>query len=93
MSYLLNNSDTYLRTMILLSCSSFMPIPLVANRYKEINQPKHRLVIESGPYVFEELIYCFEKHMAVLSFKLSANPNKSPQGCTSLTNYVFNRSF
>jgi hypothetical protein len=31
--------------------------------------------------------------MAVLTFKVSANPNKSPQGCTSLTNYVFNRSF
>ena len=31
--------------------------------------------------------------MAVLSFKVSANPNKSPQGCTSLTNYVFNRTF
>ena len=31
--------------------------------------------------------------MAVLAFKVSANPNKSPQGCTSLTNYVFNRKF
>jgi len=31
--------------------------------------------------------------MAVLAFKVSANPNKSPQGCTSLTNYVFNRTF
>jgi hypothetical protein len=31
--------------------------------------------------------------MAVINFKVSANPNKSPQGCTSLTNYVFNRSF
>ena len=31
--------------------------------------------------------------MAVLAFKVSANPNKSPQGCTSLTNYVFNRNF
>jgi len=31
--------------------------------------------------------------MAVLSFKVSANPDKSPQGCTSLTNYVFNRTF
>ena len=48
---------------------------------------------EFEPYVYEELFYCFEKHMAVLSFKVSANPNKSPQGCTSLTNYVFNRTF
>jgi hypothetical protein len=31
--------------------------------------------------------------MAVLAFKVSANPNKSPQGCTSLTNDVFNRKF
>jgi hypothetical protein len=31
--------------------------------------------------------------MAVLCFKISANPNKSPQGCTSLTNYIFNRTF
>ena len=31
--------------------------------------------------------------MAVLAFKVSANPNKSPQGCSTLTNYVFNRSF
>jgi hypothetical protein len=31
--------------------------------------------------------------MAVLAFKVSANHNKSPQGCTSLTNYVFNRKF
>ena len=45
------------------------------------------------PYVYEELFYCFEKHMAVLAFKVSANPNKSPQGCTSLTNLVFNRTF
>jgi hypothetical protein len=30
------------------------------------------------PYVYEELFYCFEKHMAVLAFKVSANPNKSP---------------
>ena len=45
------------------------------------------------PCVYEELFYCFEKHMAVLAFKVSANPNKSPQGCTSLTNYVFNRNF
>ena len=45
------------------------------------------------PHVYEELFYCFEKHMAVLAFKVSANLNKSPQGCTSLTNFVFNRSF
>ena len=31
--------------------------------------------------------------MAVLTFKVSANPNMSPQGCTSLANYLFNRSF
>jgi hypothetical protein len=31
--------------------------------------------------------------MAVLSFKVSANPNKSPHGCTELTNDVFNRTF
>jgi hypothetical protein len=31
--------------------------------------------------------------MAVLAFKVSANPNKSPHGCTSLTNYIFNRTF
>lgn len=31
--------------------------------------------------------------MAVLTFKVSANPNKSPQGCTTLTNSVFNRTF
>ena len=31
--------------------------------------------------------------MGVLAFKVSANPNKSPQGCTSLTNFVFNRTF
>lgn len=29
LSYLLNNSDTYLRTMILMACSFFMPLPLV----------------------------------------------------------------
>ena len=45
------------------------------------------------PNIYEELFYCFEKHMAVLAFKVSANSNKSPQGCTSLTNYVFNRTF
>ena len=45
------------------------------------------------PYVYEELFYCFDKYMAVLAFKVSANPNKSPQGCTSLTNYLFNRQF
>jgi hypothetical protein len=49
--------------------------------------------MEFQPYFYEELFYCFEKHMAVLAFKVSANPNKSPQGCTSLTNYVFNRGF
>ena len=49
--------------------------------------------VKFQPHVYEELFYCFEKHMAVLSFKVSANPNKSPQGCTSLTNYVFNRTF
>jgi hypothetical protein len=31
--------------------------------------------------------------MAVFAFKVSANPNKSPQGCTTLTNSVFNRTF
>ena len=31
--------------------------------------------------------------MGVLAFKVSANRNKSPQGCTSLTNFIFNRSF
>jgi hypothetical protein len=31
--------------------------------------------------------------MAVLAFKVSANQNKSPQGCTSITNDVFNRTF
>ena len=30
LSYLLNNSDTYLRTMILIACSFFMPLPLVS---------------------------------------------------------------
>ena len=49
--------------------------------------------LEFVPFVFEELFYCFEKYMAVLAFKVSANPNKSPQGCTSLTNFVFNRTF
>ena len=49
--------------------------------------------LEFTPHVYEELFYCFEKYMAVLAFKVSANPNKSPQGCTSLTNYVFNRTF
>jgi hypothetical protein len=48
---------------------------------------------EYVPHLFQELFYCFEKHMAVFSFKVSANPNKSPQGCTSLTNYLFNRTF
>lgn len=45
MSFLLNNSDTYLRTMILLTCSSYMPIPLVVNVIKNqnlINLPNHR---------------------------------------------------
>jgi hypothetical protein len=49
--------------------------------------------IEFLPFVYEELFYCFEKHMSVLAFKVSANPNKSPEGCTSLTNFVFNRTF
>jgi hypothetical protein len=58
------------------------------------HQPEEEeIVIEFKPHVFDELFYCFEKYMAVLTFKVSANPNKSPQGCTSLTNYVFNRSF
>jgi hypothetical protein len=30
LSYLLNNSDKYLRTMILMACSFFMPLPLVS---------------------------------------------------------------
>jgi hypothetical protein len=34
LSYLLNNSDTYLRTMILMSCSYFMPLPLVSYQPK-----------------------------------------------------------
>ena len=29
LSWLLNNCDTYLRTMLLISCSNFMPIPLI----------------------------------------------------------------
>ena len=37
LSYLLNNSDTYLRTMILMACSSFMPLPLVS--YQPVNIP------------------------------------------------------
>ena len=49
--------------------------------------------LEFVPHVFEELFYCFEKNIAVLAFKVSANSNKSPQGCTSFTNLVFNRSF
>jgi hypothetical protein len=55
--------------------------------------PEKKAEIKFHPHVYEELFYCFEKHMAVLSFKVSANPNKSPQGCTSLTNYIFNRTF
>jgi hypothetical protein len=55
--------------------------------------PIDKVQVEFLPYVYEELFYCFEKYMAVLNFKVSENPNKSPQGCTSLTNYVFNRSF
>ena len=31
--------------------------------------------------------------MGVFCFKLSGNQNKSPQGCTTLTNSVFNRRF
>lgn len=31
-----------------------------------------------SPLLYEELFYCFEKYMAVLCFKLSTNPNKSP---------------
>jgi hypothetical protein len=34
LSYLLNNSDTYLRTMILMACSFFMPLPLVSYQPK-----------------------------------------------------------
>jgi hypothetical protein len=60
---------------------------------KETETPSDRVQIEFLPYVYEELFYCFEKHMAVLAFKVSANPNKSPKGCTSLTNDVFTRSF
>ena len=29
LAWLLNNSDTYLRTMLLISCSTFMPVPLI----------------------------------------------------------------
>jgi hypothetical protein len=60
--------------------------------YQDMMAP-NETKLEFTPHVYEELFYCFEKHMAVLSFKVSANPNKSPQGCTSLTNYVFNRTF
>ena len=35
LSYLLNNSDTYLRTMILMACSFFMPLPLVSYQPKQ----------------------------------------------------------
>jgi hypothetical protein len=62
-------------------------------REAERETPKEQGQMEFLPYVYEELFYCFEKHMAVLAFKVSANPNKSPQGCTSLTNHVFNRTF
>jgi hypothetical protein len=60
---------------------------------QEIETPFDSVQIKFLPYVYQELFYCFEKYMAVLTFKVSANPNKSPQGCTSLTNYVFNRTF
>jgi hypothetical protein len=126
LSYLLNNSDTYLRTMILIACSFFMPLPLVSyqpSKYRKIPMQVNYHGSKSGggimqhssmssierdieketademiqtnflPTVYKELFYCFENHMAVLAFKVSANPNKSPQGCTSLTNYVFNRTF
>lgn len=31
--------------------------------------------------------------MGVLCYKVSANKNKSPLGCSSLANYLFNRTF
>jgi hypothetical protein len=37
-SYLLNNSDTYLRTMLLMTCSFFMPLPLVTFQPKQYPQ-------------------------------------------------------
>jgi hypothetical protein len=43
------------------------------------HQPdEEEIVNDFKPHVFDELFYCFEKHMAVLNFKVSANPNKSP---------------
>ena len=41
------------------------------------------------PMIYEELFFAFEKFKSVLNFKLSANENKSPQGCTSMVNFIF----
>lgn len=43
--------------------------------------------------MLEELFYPFEKFMAVLNFKVSDNPNKTPRGCTTLANDIFQRTF
>lgn len=49
--------------------------------------------VELAPKIYEELFYTWEKYKSVLCFKLSANENKSPQGCTSITNMIFSKAF
>ena len=74
-----------------MACSAFMPLPLLSyelpKRSADGSQPLPQLL------VLDELFYPFEKFQAVLNFKVSDNPNKTPRGCTSLANDIFQRSF
>ena len=85
MNFMLSNADTYLKTLLLNVCSNFMPVPLI---YYETLDPES-MFHTFEPRLFEELFYSYEKFKSILCFKLSSSLNKSPKGCTSITNSLF----
>ena len=82
------NSDQFLKTLLIMTCSNFMPLTFLSYNW-DLNEEE----ILRKTLINEEMFYTFEKFKAVLSFKISSNKNKGPIGCTSLSNAAFLKSF
>jgi hypothetical protein len=48
LTYILNNADTYLKTMILMACSYYMPLPLVSYQPKTDNNNPRKFKVKKN---------------------------------------------
>jgi hypothetical protein len=66
-----------------------MPLPIFSF-FSNADDLETSLDFQPGnPLINEDIIYAFEKYKAIMSFKVSANKNKGPVGCSMLLRDTF----